>query len=83
MDQIKNNLKKLGRYAETRLARSVLRWKYKNEDKPVPPENELDNKSRQIAIDAHKVIAKRGKNIWNELKEACFNGSKRKEDSSE
>jgi Glu-tRNA(Gln) amidotransferase subunit E-like FAD-binding protein len=65
------------------LTRSVLRRKYKNEDKPVPPEDQLDNISRQIVINAHQVIAKRGKNIWNELKEVCFDGYRKKEDSSE
>ncbi len=64
----KNNLKKIAEEAEMRVARSIPRWKYKKEEKQVPPEYQLENQSRQVAGQAHQVIAKRGKNIFNELK---------------
>ncbi len=64
----KNNLKKVAEEAEMRVARSILRWKYKKENKAVPPESQLENESRKVAGRAHQVIAERGKNVFNELK---------------
>ena len=42
--------------------------KYKKEGKPLPTDQELENDSKQTANRAHDIIAKRGKNIWEELK---------------
>jgi hypothetical protein len=67
-EDTKNNLKKLAEEAEMKVARSVLRWKYKKEGKDIPPEYLLENESRQIAGHAHEVLAKRGRNVFNELK---------------
>jgi hypothetical protein len=64
----KNNLKKIAEEAEMKVARSVLRWKYKKEGRDVPPGYRLENESRQIADRAHEVLAKRGRNVFNELK---------------
>jgi hypothetical protein len=66
--ETKNNLKKIAEEAEMRVARSVLRWKYKKEGKEVPLDSHLEDESRQVAGRAHQVIAKRGKNVFNELK---------------
>ncbi len=66
--ETKNNLKKIAEEAEMRVARSILRWKYKKEDKQVPPEYQLENESRRVAGHAHEVISKRGKSVFNELK---------------
>lgn len=67
-EDAKNNLKKIAKEAEIKVARSVLRWKYKKEGRDVPPEYRLENESRQIAGRAHEVLAKRGRNVFNELK---------------
>jgi len=70
--ETKNNLKKIAEEAEMRVARSILRWKYKKEGKQVPQDHQLENESRQIAGRAHQVVAKRGKNVFNELKKVYF-----------
>lgn len=66
--ETKKNLKKMAEEAEMRVTRSILRWKYKKEDKPVPPASQLENESRQIAGRAHDIVAKRGRNVFDELK---------------
>ena len=63
-----NTLRKIAEEAEMRVARSILRWKFKKEGKQVPLDTQLDIESRQVADRAHQVIAKRGKNVFNELK---------------
>ncbi len=66
--ETKKNLKKMAEEAEMRVTRSILRWKYKKEDKPIPPASQLENESRQIAGRAHDIVAKRGRNVFDELK---------------
>lgn len=71
-EEIKNNLKRIASEAEMRVARTVLRWKYKKEGKAIPPDSQLENESRHVAGHTHQVIAKRGKNVLNDLKKAYF-----------
>ncbi len=66
--ETKKNLKKMAEEAEMRVTRSILRWKYKKEDKTVPSASQLENESRQIAGRAHDIVAKRGRNVFDELK---------------
>jgi hypothetical protein len=82
-EQIKKNVKKLARDAEMKVARSILRWKYKKEGKPVPLEQQLENESRYIAEQAHQVIAKRGKTVLNELKRVYFKDDQKGEGPGE
>jgi hypothetical protein len=82
-EQIKKNVKKLALDAENKVARSILRWKYKKDGKTVPEEHQLDNESRYVAEKAHQVIAKRGKNVLNELKKVYFKGDEKQEDPGE
>ena len=42
----------------------------KKEGKKIPNNQELEQQSQLITDQAHKIISKRGKNIWNELKKA-------------
>jgi hypothetical protein len=67
-DQIKDRIKRIMEQAETRAAKSLLRWKYQKEGKAVPVDTQLDSESRRVAEQATEVIARRGKNIFNELK---------------
>jgi hypothetical protein len=69
-EDIKRGLKKIARDTETTLTGSLLRWKYKKEGKKIPNNRELEQQSRLITDQAHKIISKRGKNIWNGLKKA-------------
>ena len=82
-EEIKKNVKKLARDAENRIARSILRWKYKREGKPVPVEHQLENESRYVAEKAHQVISKRGKTVLNELKKAYFKNDRKEEGPGE
>lgn len=81
-EDIKRGLKKIARNTETMLTGSVLRWKYKKEGKKIPTNQELEHKSQIIADQAHKIISKRGKNIWNVLKKA-YRESQKEEDQSD
>jgi hypothetical protein len=69
-EDIKRGLKKIARNTETMLTGSILRWKYKKEGKKIPNNQELEQQSQLITDQAHKIISKRGKNVWNELKKA-------------
>jgi hypothetical protein len=69
MDEgLKKNLKRMAQDTELRLARSILRWKYKKEGRSVPVESQLEIHSRQVADRAHDVIARTSKNVWGEVK---------------
>ena len=69
MDQeTRGNMKRIAQEAEIRVAKSILRWKYKKEGRHIPPQYRLENESRQIAGRAHAVLAERGKTVFNELK---------------
>ncbi len=78
-DQTKKNIKKVVQEAETGVAKSILRWKYKKEGRPVPVDHQLENDSRQVADRVHKVIARRSKNVWKELKKVYNKGIGEKE----
>jgi hypothetical protein len=82
-EQIKKNVKKLARDAENKVARSILRWKYKKEGKPVPVEHQLENESRYVAEKAHQIIAKRGKTVLNELKKVYVKDDQKEEGPGE
>ncbi len=77
-EEIKKGLKKAIDHAEMSVTKSVLRWKYKKEGKQIPVEDTLENESRHVADRAHEVIAKRGRNVWQEFKNVYFKGDKKK-----
>ena len=64
----RQDLKKIAEETEMRITRSILRWRYRKEQKPLPPAYQLENESRQIASRAHNIVVKRGKNVFDELK---------------
>ncbi len=78
-DQIKENLKKAVEQAETSLAKSILRWKYKKEGRPAPSDHQLEDESRQVSRRARGIIARRGKNAFLELKKTYKKKSGKKE----
>lgn len=69
-DETKREIKKIARNTEVKVTESILRWKYKKEGKEIPEEGDLHAQSRVVADKAHKIISRRGKNIWKELKKA-------------
>ena len=78
----KKGFKRIAKNAELKVAESLLRWKYKREGKRVPDDENIDQQSRTITDQAHQVIAKRGKNIWEGFKEA-YRKAQKKEDSTD
>ena len=78
-NDIKNDLKRLAKEAEVRLTESVLRWKHNKEGKKMPDKKGLEHRSRQIADQANRVIADRGKSIWNEFRKAYRKRTKRED----
>ncbi len=82
-EETKGNLKKIGKKTEIKVARSILRWKYKREGKPVPLDSQLESQSKYIADQAHQVIARRGKSVWKELKKVYHKNTGEKGDLEE
>ncbi|MGD8984269.1 MAG: hypothetical protein PVH99_04435 [Desulfobacteraceae bacterium] len=81
-EELKKGLKKMARDAELKVAESLLRWKYKKEGKSVPDDESIGQQSKTITDQAHQIIAKRGKGIWEGFKEA-YEKAKKEEDSTD
>jgi hypothetical protein len=81
--EIKDNFKKFAEATEVKLARSLLRWKYRREGRQLPEEYQLENRSRELATRAHNVISKRGKNVWDEFKRLYKKDTSQKEGSGQ
>ncbi len=64
-EDIKKGLQKLVRHTESKVAGSLLKWRYKKEGKKIPDDGAIERQSRQVADQAHQIISRRGKNIWN------------------
>ena len=79
-EEIKKGLKNIAISTENKVAASILRWKHKREGKEIPDEGDLESQSRQITDQANRIISRRGKNIWNELKKAYRDGKGKEED---
>jgi len=79
-EEIKRGLKKIGRNAEIRVTESILRWKYRKEGKEIPDDQNLEQQSRLIADQTHQTLSRRGKNIWNELKNAYRKGQSKEDE---
>jgi hypothetical protein len=83
MDEaFKKGLKKMAKDAEIKVAGSLLRWKYKKEGKSLPNDESIGQQSKTFTDQAHEIIAKRGKGIWEGFKEA-YEKAKKKEDSTD
>ncbi|MGD8389750.1 MAG: hypothetical protein PVG49_21565 [Desulfobacteraceae bacterium] len=69
-EEIKRDLRKLARDTETRVAQSLLKWKYRKEGKPVPDEQSVRRDSEAVAERANRILAERGKRAWAGMKRA-------------
>lgn len=78
-DEIKKDLKKLALQTEARLAESLLKWKYRKEGKEAPEEERVRRDSEQVAEQANRVLSKRGKRVWDELKKAYRQSGERED----
>ena len=79
---IKSDLKNLAKETEVKLTESLLRWKHRKIDKKIPDDEQLKHQSRVITDQANRIMAKRGKNILEEIKKA-YRESKKREDSGD
>jgi len=66
---VKENVKNLMKATEMKLAKSILRWKYKKEGKEIPGDSDLQARSRMITEKANQVLSRSGKSLLKELKE--------------
>lgn len=67
-ENLKRGIRRLARDAETGIARSILRWKYRRETGTPPEDGYIETRAKTVADAAHQVIAERGRNVWQELK---------------
>lgn len=81
-DETKREIKRIARNTQIRVAESLLRWKYKKEGKEVPEDGELHFQSRIVAERAQKIITRRSKNVWAELKKT-YRKNRAQEDDKE
>jgi hypothetical protein len=67
---------------ERGITRSIIRWKYKKEDRPLPQDEFIEDQSRSVVNEAHRIVSKRGKRIWNELRKVYSKESREEEDKN-
>jgi len=66
----KPTLGKKIRSAEKELTKGLIKWRFKRAGRVLPDEETLDHGSEKVVEEAHRVIKKRGKNIFDEFKQA-------------
>ncbi len=78
-EKTRQGIRRLAEDAETSIARSILRWKFKKEGVSPPGEDDLETQARRVTDTARGVIRERGKNIWNEFKKVYAKSAGREE----
>lgn len=82
MDQeLKEALKKKVQATELKVAESLFRWKYEREGRSSPTRSEIRKNAERFRDKVHGTVSKRGKRIWQGLKDA-YTG-KKEEDSKD
>lgn len=76
-EEIKKSLKRVVEKGEISLTRSLLRWKYRKVMNKTPEEHQLEKQAEEAVDQMRRVISKRSKNVWNELKKSTFKENKR------
>ena len=66
----KPTLGKKIRSAEKELTKGLIKWRFKRAGQVPPDEETLDRGSEKVVDEAHRVIKERGKNIFDEFKQA-------------
>ena len=69
-EEIKDGLRKLARHAENRVAESLIKWKYRRDGQGIPEEGRIRRESQGVAEQANRILARRGRRVWEELKKA-------------
>ncbi|RLF56079.1 MAG: hypothetical protein DRN37_08545 [Thermoplasmata archaeon] len=75
----RNEIRRALDRAERGITRSVIRWKYRKEGRPLPSDESIEGHSRQVVDQAHNIIARRGRSVWNELRVVYARQNKKKE----
>jgi len=78
-EDLKESLKKTIKNTEFKATETLLRWRYKKKGKKIFDNQNFEQQSRVITDQAHQIIIRRGKNIWNEVKKIYEKGNKKKE----
>lgn len=78
----KNEIQEALDRMERGITRSIIRWKYKKDNRPLPQDEFIEDQSRYVVDEAHRIVSKRGKRIWNELRRVYSKGSKKEEDQN-
>jgi len=81
-EKTKNEVRRAIDRAERGITKSIIRWKYRKEGRPMPQDDSIEGHSRHVVDQTHKIIAKRGKSIWNELRNVYSKEKKKKEDGN-
>ena len=69
MKMLPNSFLSRLRHSELRLTKSILRWKFQREGRPPPEDGELDAAASRLLDEAREIARKRGKNLFDILKE--------------
>ena len=69
---IKKDIKKVAKEAETKVTEAILKWKYNSEGQKIPDRKSLEHQSRVITDQANKILSRSGKNLWKEIKGIYF-----------
>ncbi|MFP3870100.1 MAG: hypothetical protein ACLFVT_04355 [Syntrophobacteria bacterium] len=69
MKKLANSFLSRVRQRELQLAKSVLRWKLQKEGRSLPGNAELDAAASRLLEQARDVARRRGKNLYDILKE--------------
>jgi hypothetical protein len=64
------NLGKKLRAAEKDLTKGLLKWRIKRGGLPPADEETLENSSERIVDEAHNIVKRHSKSVWDDLKEA-------------
>jgi len=67
-NNIKDDIKKIARDTEIKLTGFLLRWKERRDGNAISDAEAIDRKSRIIADKANEILKRRGKTVFNEIK---------------
>ena len=76
--EIKKDIKKVAKEAETKVTEAILRFKYSSDGQKIPDKKNLEQQSKVITDQANKLLSKSGKSLWNEIKEIYHKKNTRK-----
>ncbi len=65
---LKDDIIKIAKETEVKLTGFLLKWKEQHEGKEAPDAETIDRQSRIVADKANEIFKRRGKTIFNEIK---------------